>query len=77
MKILVSTKVKGELPKFKGLEYKYVEQEFNNLTSTVIYSDKITILMWTEDPLAILINSNELAGSYKNFFGSLWKIAKR
>ena len=51
-----------------------------NLYSSVpwwLYGDKMAIVFWSEEPLAILIESAELAKTYRNFFNLVWKSAVR
>ena len=76
MRIVTSKSVRGKIPKKKLQTIRFLDIEFKNLSSTFIYEDKIAIFMWTEDPIAILIENKELADSYKNYFKVLWKFAK-
>jgi sugar-specific transcriptional regulator TrmB len=46
-------------------------------TDTLIYNDKVLIIMWTANPVfATLIVSKQAAQSYKKFFDVFWKNAK-
>jgi len=42
-----------------------------------IYADKILIISWSEQPLAFLIQSQQITNIFKDFFHELWKIAKK
>lgn len=42
-----------------------------------IYKGKVIIALWTEHPLAFLIKSKDIAESYKQYFNTLWNIAKK
>jgi len=77
MKIVASKDVKGKVPTKRLQAIKYLDLEFKNLTSTFIYDHKIAIFLWVEDPIAILIENQELADSYRNYFEVLWKSAKK
>ena len=57
-------------------EIKYLPKEMNSPTATNIYGDKVAIILWSEEPFAILIHQKEIADSYRNYFGLLWKQAK-
>ena len=47
-------------------------------TDTIIYNDKVLIIMWTTDPpFATLIVSKQAAQSYKKIFDVFWKNAKK
>ncbi len=41
-----------------------------------LYGDKMAIVFWREEPLAIVIEDKELARTYRNFFDVAWKAAK-
>ena len=57
-------------------EYRYVPEEFFSPTSTAVFGNKIVITIW--DPLIhIMIESAELAESYKKHFELLWNMAKK
>ncbi len=43
--------------------------------ATAIYGNKVAIFVWDEPYHAILINSKQVADSYRNFFNALWKTA--
>jgi sugar-specific transcriptional regulator TrmB len=75
-KILLSNKSRGmEIPK-NIYEARYLPSEFIVPSSTAIYEDKILMIMWSEQPMAILIRGKEVSKSYKHYFELLWKIAK-
>jgi len=76
MRIIASKSIKGKHPKKKLQQTRYLDLEFTNLTSTFIYENKVAIFTWTLDPLGVLIENQELADSYKNYFESLWRTAK-
>jgi sugar-specific transcriptional regulator TrmB len=58
-------------------EIKYLPKEYRTHTATNIYGNKVAIILWSEEPFAILINQKEIADSYRNYFELMWKIAKR
>ena len=58
-------------------EIKFLSKEYNYPTATFIYDDKIVFFVFTEYPNAFLIESKEVAESYRNYFELLWKIAKK
>lgn len=49
---------------------------YGGLAATNIYSDRVAIIIWSEEPLAILIKNKDVAQSYMNYFKLLWSIAK-
>ena len=75
MRIVLSDSKKKTTKKEKLQEIRYINQEFKNLTSTIIYDSKVAILIWNESPLGILIDNIETADAYRNYFEVLWKDA--
>jgi len=59
---------------FIGLK-RFLPKGFMNPSSTIIYGNKVAIIIWKENPLGILINSPEVAESYSYYFESLWESA--
>ncbi|MBS3168666.1 hypothetical protein J4216_06065 [Candidatus Woesearchaeota archaeon] len=57
-------------------EVKYLPESFASLVSTNIYGNKAAIILWIQDPVAILIKQPDIAKTFKNYFDLLWKIAK-
>ena len=59
-------------------EVRYLPKKYTNPAAFNIYSDKVAILLWSEEkPLAILIKNKDIAESYKKYFELMWTIAKR
>lgn len=73
MKIITSKKIKNIVKERKLQKIKFIEKPFDTFTSTVIWNNHVAIFLWLEEPLATLIESKELADSYKNYFYSLWE----
>lgn len=40
-----------------------------------LYGDNMALVFWSEEPLAVVIHSPELAHSYHNFFSVVWRAA--
>jgi sugar-specific transcriptional regulator TrmB len=78
VKIIFNENVKGtERAKMPLAEVKFLPEEFIGVTDTIIYGNKVELFIWTEDPFVIMIESKELADSYRKFFNLLWKTAKK
>jgi len=58
--------------KYPKAEYKFIKKSFEPLTETIIRNDKIGIIIWTKNPIGILISSKVAAGSYDKFWKLLW-----
>lgn len=64
------------LKTLKECDAKYLPPEFNVPATTVIYGDKTTFWIWSEEPFSILIKSEKMAEAYNKYFELLWKLAK-
>ena len=56
---------------------KYLPKEMSTPSATNIYGDTVSIILWGEDPFAIVIRDKAIAQSYKNYFTLLWKSSIR
>jgi len=74
MRIVANIKIKPT--KISLTDIKYVPEEFNSSVSTYMFDNKIAIIMWVENPLAVLIEHKAVYESYKNYFEYLWKTAQ-
>lgn len=55
---------------------KYLSKKEVIPSTIAVYEDKVLNVIWGEEPIAILIISYKASKSYKNYFETLWKIAK-
>jgi sugar-specific transcriptional regulator TrmB len=65
-----------KLPKIPQAKIKHLPQKYANPLAVNIYKDKVALILWQKEPLAILIKNKEIAESYKKYFELMWKIAK-
>jgi sugar-specific transcriptional regulator TrmB len=79
-KMLAFESQRAELSKNETMrtyvEMRYLPEIFPVPTSTNIYGNTVAIQIWSQDPIVILIESAEVAQSYKDYFETLWKVAK-
>ena len=75
MKIIANIRIKPT--KLRLTQIKYIPSEFNSSVSTYLYDNKVVIIMWVEDPLAVVIEHKAVYSSYKNYFEYLWKQAQK
>jgi sugar-specific transcriptional regulator TrmB len=54
-------------------ELRYLPEQFDVPSSTNIFLNTVAIIVWSFEPIVITIESSEVAQSYKDYFGSLWK----
>ena len=68
-------KGRAELDK-KTSEYRYAPAISESPAVTNIYGDKIAIIIWTDEPEAIVIENPASAKAYKSYFDFMWKSSK-
>ena len=74
----LSLKRGKELKKLKLTEVRYMLEDYDNPSSIWVYGDRVVVVMWSkEHPFAIRTIDKEIAEVYKNYFNSLWKLAKK
>jgi sugar-specific transcriptional regulator TrmB len=67
----------AEIAKMPLAEVRFLPKKFIGVMSTSVYGNKVELFVWTEDPFVIVIESEELADSYRKFFDILWGTAKK
>ena len=65
------------LKKIPLSEIRYIPQKYANPLAINIYKDKVAIILWKKEPLAVVIKNPEIAESYKKYFELMWKIARK
>jgi sugar-specific transcriptional regulator TrmB len=73
VRIIFSQKIRRKIPLS---QVRYLPKEYNSHTATNIYGDKVAIILWTENPFAVLINQKEIAESFRKYFELMWNVAK-
>lgn len=56
---------------------RFLSQEFEQLTETIIIGDCVALVMFTESPYGVLIRDPAVAESYRKNFEILWSKARR
>ena len=57
-------------------EIRYLPEKYSSPMAINIYGDKVAIILWAKQPVAIIIKQKDIAEGYRNYFELLWKIAK-
>jgi hypothetical protein len=65
----------GKENKGGNIEIRYVNHALP--TGIIIFGSKVATLLWGEVPVAFVINSQQVAKSYRKFFEDVWKTAKK
>jgi sugar-specific transcriptional regulator TrmB len=78
IKIIYNEKVRKEKRhiELEDIEIRYMPNQFNTPANTWIFGDKVAIVVWSEQPIATLIRSREVAKAYHTNFILLWNLAK-
>ncbi len=81
IKIIFNEEVRGHAErtnyfvKSKIHEVRYLHQ--NTFTELNLYKDTVLIIMLLEKPIIIRVKNKDAADSFKKFFDTMWKIAKK
>lgn len=65
-----------EFKKLKKGDYKYIDEKLSPVT-TLIYNDTVVFFLWTEPYFAFRIINKTFRKAQEEYFGLLWKIAKK
>lgn len=78
MKIIYNEKSRAK--KFKArfpiFHMKFNPHVYNTPATTWVYGDKVAIIVWSDQTIATLIRSKDVADSYRQFFTILWNDSK-
>jgi len=56
-------------------EIRFIPKEYSSPAAINVYGDNVAIILWSEEPIAILIKNKEIAVGYRNYFNLLWGVA--
>ncbi len=77
LKILYDEETKKQNIKDTPLtEIRFIESPNPSPMYTYIYGNNVSIVIWSHDPIAILIRQKEIAEGFRNYFNLLWNISK-
>jgi len=74
-RVLVKKKV--EITRSKNTTVRFLPDKYPYHTMTIIYGDRVGIIIWSEPFLAIRIKSKELADTYQSYFEIMWAVSER
>ncbi|MFH1592380.1 MAG: helix-turn-helix domain-containing protein [Candidatus Woesearchaeota archaeon] len=81
LKVLLEKSVRDTLgqdrEKEKITEVKYMPEFYISPAAMDIFLDYVYISLWEEKPYVFMIKNKKIAESFKSYFDSLWKIAKK
>jgi hypothetical protein len=76
LNILENKEIKKELAKIPLAKIKYIKNFNSTQMSEYVYGDNVAIVVWSENPIGILIREREIAKAYREKFELIWNISK-
>jgi len=75
IKIIYNEKIKKKKSKakYRMFSMRFNSNIFDTPSTTWVYGEKTAIIVWSDQPIATVIRSREVAQSYREFFKILWK----
>ncbi|MBU0615782.1 MAG: hypothetical protein KJ601_06835 [Nanoarchaeota archaeon] len=71
----VCTRKYDHIP-IKAAQFRFLPEQYDTVSNTYAYANKIAIIHWANEPLIISIKLAEMTKAYKDYFDILWRIAK-
>jgi len=57
-------------------KHKILPKELDQVTETIIYDNKVAIMVYSFEPIVIVIENKEVFNTFKKHFEFLWKLSK-
>lgn len=78
-RIVIPSGLKKEEYNYYKKYYKIRElpKEYSQPATFLVYDDKILHIIWSDNPITILIKDQKLAKTYRDYFEILWSIGKK
>lgn len=77
LRMLFYEGAREKVKKYRFSQIAYLPNEYESHTTIYIYGSKVAIVLWAENPFAILISQKEIADGYRKYFNLMWGIAKK
>jgi len=77
--LICSEKLRGSvfLAEIPNSEAKFISDELDTPSHTLIYGNRVVIHIFEETPIAIVIESEQVVKSFTNLFNNLWRTGKK
>ncbi len=78
VKIIFDESARGNeyVRKIPLAQVRFVPKEYASPAATNIYGDNLAIVLWSENPMGVLIREKGIADGYRKYFQLIWKMAK-
>ncbi|MFH1316605.1 MAG: helix-turn-helix domain-containing protein [Candidatus Woesearchaeota archaeon] len=77
LKILFDESIRKDIKDIPLSDIRFLPKGHGGHAAINIYGNNTAIILWTDNPLAILIKNKEIADSYRKYFDLLWKSSKK
>ncbi|MGV8168936.1 MAG: TrmB family transcriptional regulator [Candidatus Nanoarchaeia archaeon] len=64
------------IPNKKNIHSRILPPELDQVTETIMYEDKVAIMVYSENPIVIVIENKAVFDMHKKHFDFLWKLSK-
>ena len=77
-KIIYNNKIKEKRPtrEQKLVEVKFLPQKYEFPATTIVYGNKVAIIVWEGNPIGFVLESGRTVKSFLSYFELLWNIGK-
>ena len=76
-RVILSEKVRyNDFVKKSYGNFKFIDDKYSSPIATYVYGNKVAVIVWSEIPIATVINDREVADSFRNYFEIIWQEAK-
>ncbi len=77
-KIIYNSKLKGKRPteEQKLVDVKFVSEKYEFPATTIVYGNKVTIILWDVSPIGFVLESKDVVKSFLSYFDLLWNLGK-
>jgi len=58
------------------VQVKFLPEKYEFPATTIVYGDKIAILLWDKSPIGFVLKSKEIVKSFLSYFEVLWSVAE-
>src|SRR3989338_10215171 len=69
--------VRSKLAIMPLVEPKFIPKEHFSHVVWWLYADKLVLVLYREEPIAVVIESEDFARTYRNFFKLMWRVARK
>lgn len=73
---IVSSRLRGKKSLYKHVKVRFLKKEYGSPISTLIFGNKVAIIIWTAEPIGLVTVGNEVSKAFRNYFSIMWGIAK-